>query len=218
MVDGYTIVLINLLYLVNLYIQGGIQIMNNKKLPVAMSNRHLHLSENDIAVLFGEGHQLTNFKDLSQPGQFASNEKVDLIGPKGTIKGVRVLGPARNQTQIEISLTDSFILGVKPPVRDSGDLASSPGVKIVGPKGEVELTEGVIIASRHIHMHTDDAATFQVADKDRVQIKTSGERGVIFDNVLVRVHPTYALEMHVDTDEGNAAGLKNGDMVELIRQ
>lgn len=189
-----------------------------KMLPIAMSNRHIHLSEKDIEVLYGEGYQLTKFKDLSQPGQYATNEKVDVVGPKGILKGVRVLGPARKQTQIEISLTDSFVLGIKPPVRDSGDLAGSPGVKIVGPKGEVELAEGVIIASRHIHMHTDDAADFQVKDNERVMIKTSGERGLIFDNVLVRVHPSYGLEMHVDIDEGNAAGLKNGDMVELIKE
>ncbi|WP_026476360.1 phosphate propanoyltransferase [Alkaliphilus transvaalensis] len=189
-----------------------------KMLPIAMSNRHIHLSEKDIEVLYGEGYQLTKFKDLSQPGQYATNEKVDVVGPKGILKGVRVLGPARKQTQIEISLTDSFVLGIKPPVRDSGDLAGSPGVKIVGPKGEVELAEGVIIASRHIHMHTDDAADFQVKDNERVMIKTSGERGLIFNNVLVRVHPSYGLEMHVDIDEGNAAGLKNGDMVELIKE
>lgn len=186
-------------------------------LPVAMSNRHLHLSEEDINVLFGKGYQLTTFKDLSQPGQYATNEKVDVVGPKGTLKGVRVLGPARKQTQIEISLTDSFVLGIKPPVRDSGDLAGSPGVKIVGPNGEVELSEGVIIASRHIHMHTDDAAKFNVIDKEKVSIRTSGDRAVVFENVLVRVHPTYALEMHVDMDEGNGAGIKNGDMVELVK-
>ncbi|MBM7614605.1 phosphate propanoyltransferase [Alkaliphilus hydrothermalis] len=191
--------------------------MANNMLPVAMSNRHLHLSEEDINVLFGKGYQLTTFKDLSQPGQYATNEKVDVVGPKGTLKGVRVLGPARKQTQIEISLTDSFVLGIKPPVRDSGDLAGSPGVKIVGPNGEVELSEGVIIASRHIHMHTDDAAKFNVIDKEKVSIRTSGDRAVVFENVLVRVHPTYALEMHVDMDEGNGAGIKNGDMVELVK-
>ncbi len=186
------------------------------KLPIALSNRHLHLSKEDIETLFGTGYELVKMKDLSQPGQFAAEEKVDIVGPKGTLKGVRVLGPARAKTQIEVSLTDSFILGVNPPVRDSGDIANSPGVKIIGPKGEVELQEGVIAASRHIHMHTSDAEKFGVVDKQRVRVRTTGDRGVVFENVLVRVHPTYALEMHVDVDEGNAASVKNGELVELI--
>ena len=190
--------------------------MSQKTLPIALSNRHIHLSQGDIETLFGEGYELTKLKDLSQPGQYACDEKVDVVGPKNMIKGVRVLGPARNKTQIEVSIADSFILGVQPPVRDSGDLAGSPGVKIVGPKGEVELSEGVIVAARHIHMHTSDAENFGVVDKQRVNVRTKGERAVVFENVLVRAHETYALEMHVDVDEGNAAGLKNGDMVELV--
>lgn len=191
--------------------------MSDLLIPVGLSNRHLHLSKEHIDILFGEGYELTNFKDLSQPGQYASNEKVDIVGPKGTLKGVRVLGPARPETQIEISLSDGFILGVKAPVRNSGDLTGSPGVKIVGPKGEVELEEGVIAAARHIHMHTSDAEKFGVKDKDIVKIKVDGERGLIFDNVLVRVKDSYALEMHVDLDEGNAACLKNGSEVEIIK-
>ncbi|EOD01336.1 phosphate propanoyltransferase [Caldisalinibacter kiritimatiensis] len=187
------------------------------KLPIALSNRHIHLSEEHIKVLFGEGYELTKLKDLSQPGQYACEEKVDIVGPKGTLKGVRVLGPARSKTQVEISLSDGFKLGVVPPVRDSGDLAGSPGAKIVGPKGEVEIEEGIIAAARHIHMHPDDAEKFGVKDKDRVKIKVEGERGLIFDKVLVRVSPKYALEMHVDIEEGNAAGVKNGMMVELIK-
>lgn len=187
-----------------------------KLVPVGISNRHLHLSQADIDVLFGPGHQLTNFKDLKQPGQYACDEKVDLVGPKGVIKGVRVLGPARKQSQVEISITDSFILGVKPPVRSSGDLAGSPGVKLVGPKGEVAIPEGVIAAERHIHMHTSEAEAFGLKDKDIVQVKVDGHRGIIFDNVLVRVHPEFALEFHVDVDEGNAAGLQNGQEVEIL--
>ncbi|KAB3538607.1 phosphate propanoyltransferase [Alkaliphilus pronyensis] len=190
--------------------------MSEKMLPIALSNRHLHLSKKDIETLFREGYELESFKYLSQPGQFAAVEKVDLVGPKGTIKGVRVLGPARSNTQIEISLSDSFILGIRPPVRDSGNLKNSPGVKIVGPKGEVDLEEGVIIASRHIHMHTSDAEAFGVTDRQVVKIRTFGERAVVFENVLVRIHPTYALEMHVDVDEGNAAAVRNGDLVELM--
>lgn len=187
------------------------------ELKIALSNRHIHLSKEHIDILFGKDYELKKFKDLSQPGQYAAEEKVDIVGPKGTIKGVRVLGPARKKTQVEISLTDGFTLGVKPPVRDSGDLANSPGCKIIGPNGEVTIEEGVIAAARHIHMHTDDAIEFGVTDKQRVSVKVNGERGLVFNNVLVRVHDTYALEMHVDIDEGNAAGVKNGQIVELIK-
>lgn len=191
--------------------------MTAKFVPVGMSNRHLHVSKKDLDILFGDGYELTNFKDLSQPGQYAAHEKVDIVGPKGTLKGVRILGPTRNETQIEISVTDGFVLGATPPVRDSGDLDNSPGAKIVGPKGEVVLEKGIIAAARHIHMHTTDAENFDVKDKDIVSVKVGGKRGLIFDNVLVRVHPTYALELHVDIDEGNAAQLKNGDKLEVIK-
>ncbi|MCK8058255.1 MULTISPECIES: phosphate propanoyltransferase [unclassified Fusibacter] len=190
--------------------------MTKKLVPVGISNRHIHLSQADIDVLFGEGHELTNFKDLKQPGQYACEEKVDLVGPRGTIKGVRILGPARKQSQIEVSITDSFALGVKPPVRGSGDLAGSPGIKMVGPKGEVELSEGVIAAERHIHMHTSEAETFGLKDRDVVSVQVEGERSIVFNKVLVRVHPEFALEFHVDVDEANAAGLKNGVEVEII--
>ncbi len=188
-----------------------------KELPIALSNRHVHLSKEHIEVLFGEGYELTKMKDLSQPGQYACEEKIDVVGPKNTLKGVRVLGPARGNTQIEVSLADGFTLGVVPPVKDSGDLAGSPGAKLIGPKGEVEISEGVIAAARHIHMHTSDAEEFGVVDKDRVKIRVSGERGLVFENVLVRVNESYALEMHVDVDEGNAAAVKNGTIVELIK-
>ncbi len=191
--------------------------MNKLLIPVGLSNRHMHLSKEHIDILFGKDYELTNFKDLSQPGQYASNEKVDIVGPKGTLKGVRVLGPARKSTQIEISVADGFVLGVKPPVRDSGDTNDSPGCKIVGPKGEVEIADGIIAAARHIHMHTSDAEKFEVKDKDLVKVKVKGKRGLIFENVLVRVNPEYALEMHVDIDEGNAANIKSGEQVELIK-
>jgi putative phosphotransacetylase len=191
--------------------------MAKTMVPVGLSNRHLHLSQEHLDILFGEGFELTKMKDLSQPGQYAANEKVDIVGPKGTLKGVRILGPVRKETQIEISLTDSFVLGVTPPVRDSGDLAGSPGAKIIGPKGEVEIDKGVIAAARHIHMHTTDGVEFGVADKDIVSVRVGGKRGLSFDNVLIRVHRDYALEMHVDVDEGNAASLKNGTMVEIVR-
>lgn len=186
-------------------------------LPIALSNRHVHLTEEHIQILFGKDYELKKMKDLSQPGQFACEEKIDVVGPKNTLKGVRILGPARQKSQVEISLTDGFTLGVVPPVKDSGDLEDSPGAKLVGPKGEVEIAEGIIAAARHIHMHTSDAEEYGVKDKDRVKIRVAGERGLVFENVLVRVHKDYALEMHVDVDEGNAAAVKNGDMVELIK-
>ena len=188
-----------------------------KKLPIALSNRHVHLSKNDLEVLFGEGYQLTKTKDLSQPGQFACEEKIDLVGPKSTIKGVRILGPTRPETQLEISVTDAFKLGVSPEVRNSGDIDGTPGAKLVGPKGEVEIDDGLIVAARHIHMHTSDGEEFGVGDKDMVKIRVGGPRGLIFNNVLVRVADSYALEMHVDIEEGNAAGVKNGELVELIK-
>lgn len=188
----------------------------SKLIPVGVSNRHLHLSEQDIHTLFGEGYELTPLKDLAQPGQYAAEETVTLKGTKGSIGKVRVLGPARKQSQIEISKTDSFVLGVKPPVRDSGSLENSAPITIVGPKGEVELTEGVIIAHRHIHMHTSDAAELGLVDKQMVQVETEGERGVVFKNVLVRANEAFALEFHIDTDEANGAGIGNGDKVKIV--
>lgn len=187
------------------------------QLPIALSNRHIHLSQKDLDILFGEGYELTKFKDLSQPGQYACEEKVDVVGPKKTIKGVRILGPVRPETQFEISVADAFTLGVNAVIRNSGDIDGTPGAKLVGPKGEVELDKGLIVAARHIHMHTTDGEEYGVKDKDLVSVKVNGPRGLVFDNVLVRVHPTYALEMHVDVEEGNAAGIKNGDLVEIVK-
>jgi putative phosphotransacetylase len=182
---------------------------------VGLSNRHIHVSKEHLEILFGEGYELTKFKDLSQPGQYAANEKVELVGPKGSLV-LRILGPARNLTQAEISLADGFVLGIKPPVRNSGDLEGTPGCKIVGPKGEVVVDKGVIAAARHIHMHTSDAQKYGLKDKDVVSVKTKGERSLTFNNVLIRVHDTYALDFHIDIDEGNAAGLFNGDEVEIL--
>ncbi len=183
--------------------------------PVGLSNRHVHLSQAHIDILFGEGYELTKFKDLSQPGQYAANEKIDVVGPKGTLN-MRVLGPARKESQVEISLADGFALGAIPPVRDSGDILDSPGAKLVGPKGEVVIEKGIIAAARHIHMHTSDAEAFGVKDKEEVSVKVEGKRGLIFENVLVRVHETFALEFHLDIDEGNAAGIKNGDKLAVL--
>jgi len=187
------------------------------QVTVGLSNKHVHLSKEHINILFGEGHELTPIKDLSQPGQFACDEKVDLVGPKRTIKGVRILGPARKETQVEISMSDGFTLGLaEVPVRDSGKTEGTPGIKLVGPNGEVELEKGVIVASRHVHMHTTDAEKYGLKDKDIVSVKVGGQRALTFENVLIRVNPEYALDMHLDVEEGNAAGLANGDLVEVI--
>lgn len=180
-----------------------------------VSNRHLHLSQADLEVLFGQGAQLTVFKDLKQPGQYACAEQVNLIGPKSTIRNVRVLGPVRKQTQVEVSRTDSFALGINPPIRDSGDLTGSASLILEGPAGRVEMKDGVILAKRHVHFHTSDAAPLGIKDKEIISVSFEGERGLVFENVLARVHETYALEFHVDTDEANAAGLKNGDVVTI---
>lgn len=187
------------------------------KVPVGISNRHVHLSEQDLATLFGEGYKLTVRNDLSQTGQFAAEETVTIEGPKSSMQNVRILGPTRKETQLEVSKTDSFALGVKPPVRDSGFLEGSPGITLVGPKGKVPLERGVIIAQRHIHMTEADAEAFGVKDKDLVSVRVGGERGIIFENVLIRVRNDFVLEIHIDTDEANAALLGNGQMVEVFR-
>lgn len=187
-----------------------------KFVPVNMSNRHAHISKEHLAILFGEGHELTKMKDLSQPGQFACDEKIDVVGPKSTLKGVRILGPVRPETQIEISVFDARTLGVDAVVRASGSINETPGCTIVGPKGQVTLEKGVIVASRHIHMHTEDAPKYGVNDRDIVSVRVGGERSVVFENVMVRVHPDFALDMHIDIEEGNAAGIQNGALGEVI--
>lgn len=185
------------------------------KIPVGVSNRHVHLSQKDLDALFGPGAVLTKFKDLGQPGQYAAEEKVNLVGPKGTIPGVRVLGPVRGQTQVEISRTDSFFLGLKPPLRDSGNLEGSEGLTLQGPAGSVQLEEGVIFAQRHIHLPPQLAEEQGLADGQLVSVSCAGPRALTFDRVLVRVSPQYKLEFHVDVDEANAALLNNGDEVAL---
>ncbi|MDI9420812.1 MAG: phosphate propanoyltransferase [Bacillota bacterium] len=185
--------------------------------PVGISNRHIHLSQQDLETLFGEGYELTVRNDLSQTGQYAAEETVTIEGPKSSMSKVRILGPTRKETQIEISRTDSFGLGLQPPVRDSGFLEGSPGITLIGPKGKVNLDKGVIIAQRHIHMTEEDAKNFGVKDKELVSVRVGGERGVTFDNVLVRVRNDFVLEMHIDTDEANAAMLGNGQLVEVFR-
>ena len=181
-----------------------------KRLPIGVSNRHVHLSAEHLSALFGSGYALTVAKDLSQPGQFAAKEAIRIVGPKGAIDNVRVLGPVRRETQVEISTTDSFSLGIPAVVRDSGHPEGSPGMRLAGPAGEVLLDRGVIVAARHIHMHPDQAAAWHMTDGQRVRIKVESERPIVFDDVLVRVHPQFQGEIHLDTDEANAALLKNG--------
>lgn len=177
-------------------------------IPIAVSGRHIHLTQEAVDALFGEGYQLTEKVPLSQPGQFACNEQVTIVGPKNQIERVRVLGPTRSKNQLEVSRTDEFFLGVDAPVRASGKVENTPGIKLIGTKGVYNMTEGVICAWRHIHMTPEDAETFGVADKDIVDVEVSnGLRPLTFGNVLVRVSPKYTLEMHIDTDEANAAEL-----------
>lgn len=188
------------------------------KVPIGVSGRHAHVSREHLDILYGEGYELTSIKELSQPGQFAAQETIDLVTEKGSFKNVRILGPVRSKSQVEIALTDAVKLGIKPPVRDSGDLTGSPGVTLVGPKGSVQLQEGVIAACRHIHMTPADAEKMNLTDKEIVQVRCDGDRGLLFDQVLVRVSPSYQLEMHIDTDEGNAGMVKTGEMVTVIKK
>ena len=176
-----------------------------KEVLVETSARHIHLTQEAVDALFGKGYALTNKKDLSQPGQFACAEKLEVVGPKGKLKA-SILGPTRPADQVELSFTDARTLGVDAPVRESGDVAGSAGCKLVGPCGEVEIAEGVIIAKRHIHMTPDDAAAFGVADKQIVKVAiNSNGRKTIYDDVVVRVKSSFAAAMHIDTDEANAA-------------
>lgn len=186
------------------------------KVEIGISNKHVHLSDADLEKLFGAGHKLTLKKELKQPGQFASDELVDVVGPKGTLKGIRVLGPTRKESQVELAMTDARVIGLSLPVRESGKLDGSPGVKLVGPAGTIELQKGAIIALRHIHLSPAQAAEAGVKDKDLVEVKTSGTRPVIFQDVLIRSGDAHTREFHVDTDEGNAAGIKNDEFVEII--
>ena len=189
-------------------------------IPVGISNRHIHLSKQDLETLFGAGYELTPIKDLSQPGQYACKETLTLVGPSmRSIENVRVLGPLRKASQVEISLTDSFVLKVKPPVRESGDIAGSSPVTIIGPKGVVTLKEGCIIANRHIHMHTSDAVRYGVKDGDYIDVDAlQGTRKTRWYGVQVRVRDDFALEMHVDTDDANAVGYKNGYTVTVVEK
>lgn len=188
------------------------------EIPVEVSARHVHLSQEQVEILFGEGHQLTPDKMLSQPGQYLSKERVTIVGPKKKMERVGVLGPARKHGQVELSLTDCFAIGIKTAVvRESGDISGTPGVVLESETASVTLEEGVIVAKRHIHMTPDEAKEFGVADKQVVQVEINQNgRVTIYGDVVVRVHETYALAMHIDTDEANAA-LVSGDVIGIIK-
>ena len=192
---------------------------NDLTIPVGISNRHIHLSREDLDTLFGKGYELTPIKDLSQPGQYACKELLTIIGPSmRPIENVRVLGPIRKESQVEISVTDSFVLKVKPPVRESGSLEGSAPITIIGPKGIVSLKQGCIIANRHIHMSPADGARFGVKDGDYITVDAfSGTKRTRWFDVQVRVSDKFCLEMHVDTDDANAVGFKNGSTVTVVR-
>ncbi len=187
--------------------------------PIGVSNRHIHLTQEDVEILFGKGYELEKIKDLKQPGQYACRETLTIVGPSmRPIEGVRVLGPVRRRSQVEISRTDSFQLKVKPPVRESGDLDGSAPITIIGPRGTVTLKEGCIIANRHIHMGLSDAARYGVIDGDYVTVDAFAGKRTRWYDVQVRVSDAFTLEMHVDTDDANAAGIGNGALVSIVKE
>lgn len=188
----------------------------SRQVPVGISVRHIHLTRSDVDQLFGRNYQLTPKKPLSQPGQFACEECLDVIGPKGELKKVRILGPERSATQIELAQTDCRNIGVNAPVRSSGDTKGTPGVTLRGPLGELKVPEGVIIADRHLHMTPAEAAAFGLADGDRIQIRIDGIKPGVMGNVLVRANNKCALDLHIDTDDGNAFLLKQGQLVTVL--
>ncbi|MBB5323087.1 putative phosphotransacetylase [Anoxybacillus tepidamans] len=199
----------------NHLIEQGVQ-KQALSIPVGVSNRHVHLSSDHVEVLFGKGYKLTPYRSLSQPGQFAAEETVVLVGPKGSLSRVRVLGPARDLTQIEISRSDGFIVGIHPPVRLSGAIDGTPGITIVGNVGSITVSQGVIIAKNHVHMSPNDARQFEVKDGDCLIVQATTDRPVIFSEVVVRVNERFSLDFHIDIDEANAANLKTGDLVKVI--
>ena len=187
------------------------------EIPLGVSNRHVHLSQKDLNSLFGEGYQMTNNKNLSQPGQYACKETVIICGPKGAIEKVRILGPVRSKTQVEVLIGDSFKLGIVSQARISGDLHGTPGITLIGPKGSIQTTEGLIVAQRHIHMRPEDAQRFGVHDGQTVCIQVNGSRGGIYNNVAVRANDASALECHIDTEEANAMNLNSLSKVMIIK-
>ena len=189
-------------------------VMRRLFVPLEASGRHVHVTEMEALTLFG--HKLTPKRPLSQPGQFLSNERVAVVGPKGELHNVAVLGPERKEAQVEISLTDGRALGITPPVRMSGDVTGSPGVTLVGPIGQVDLKQGVIAAQRHIHVSPEDGTRLGLRDKQVVKLRTCTQRPVVFDDVVVRVHKDFATSVHLDYDEANACGFQNGDVGRIL--
>lgn len=185
--------------------------------PVASSARHVHLCHADVERLFGVGYRLTKLKDLSQPGQFACNEQVTVVGPRGRLEKVRVLGPERGATQVEVSLTDTFALGIKAPVRMSGKTQGTPGCTLVGPAGQIELAEGVMAAARHLHLSEEQAALFGLRDGQSVRLRSEGARAAVLENVIVRCGKGHDMEVHIDTDEANAIAMSGSIMMEVLR-
>ncbi|KHD45973.1 phosphate propanoyltransferase [Streptococcus hongkongensis] len=186
-------------------------------IPLGVSNHHIHLSQNDADYLFGKGYPFQKLKDLSQPGQYALQECVTLAGPKGVIEKVRILGPVRDETQVEITATDCFKLGVKAPLRLSGDIENTPGCTVIGPTGSIQLEKGCIVAKRHIHMSPEDAKNYGVTNNQEVSLELPGDRGGLLKNVTVRVKNTFSLECHLDTEEANAMGVTGKDRLRLIK-
>lgn len=185
---------------------------------IEASGRHIHLSQTDLEALFGEGYSLTKAKDLSQPGQYACKERLTILGPKGAFQNVVILGPVRGATQVEVSLTDCLKLGVQAPIRESGQIENTPGIILVNGNKVVSLDKGLIVAKRHIHMTPEDAAKANVVNQEIVQVKVEGERGLLFDDVVIRVHPKFATYMHIDYDEANACGFKKGMRGRIIKK
>lgn len=193
------------------------QAMGTKMLvPVGISARHIHLTREDLARLFGHGYELTVKKELSQPGQFAAEETLDIVGPKGTLKHVRILGPLRSRTQIELSQTDLRGLGITAPVRSSGDTDGTPGVRLVGPMGEITTPDGVIIADRHVHLSDEEAREMNLKDGDYVTVRIDGVKSGTMSHVLVRASAKFRKDFHIDTDDANAFLLRQGQLVEII--
>lgn len=186
-------------------------------IPLGVSNHHVHLSQADADVLFGANYPFSKLKDLSQKGQYALNECVMIAGPKGVVEKVRILGPVRKETQVELTTTDCFKLGIKASLRLSGDLAGTPGCTIIGPRGAIQLQKGCVIAKRHIHMSPKDAKCFGVEDNQTVSLELPGERGGILRNVIIRIHDTFTLECHLDTEEANALGVSGKSKLRLIK-
>jgi acetate kinase len=192
---------------------GAIRSVLARAIPVGVSVRHVHLSRADADTLFGVGYELTKKREVTQPGQYVTRETVDLVGPKGELRGVAIIAPLRKQTQVEIARTDAFALGVSPPLRESGKLEGTPGITLRGPAGTVTIPSGVILAHRHLHMSPAQAKEYGLADKDLIRVKVEGDREMTMGDVIVRVHPEYELDLHIDTDEANAAGLTSASVV-----